>query len=115
MMRKNRMMVKKIARNVRVEYQDLRGDFGLTHNAERELSTLKKKVSPQLLGMLEQQLLGFHAMMQKEMAEDLVVFTFRHIAHTTGCSSADLVLDICYAWIAQEHGILKKMKNEEFF
>lgn len=30
------------------------------------------------------------------------------IAHTTGCSSVDLVLDICYTWIAQEQGILKK-------
>ena len=102
------MMIKKIALNVQVENQDLRGDFGLTHNAERELSTLKKRVSPQLYGMLQQQLLGFHRDMQQEMAEDLVVFTFEHIAHTTGCASADVVLDICYTWIAQEQGILKK-------
>ena len=29
------MMIKKIALNVEVMNQDLRGDFGLTHNAER--------------------------------------------------------------------------------
>ena len=102
------MMIKKIALNVEVMNQDLRGDFGLTHNAERELSTLEKRVSPQLYGMLEQQLLGFHRNMQQEMAEDLVIFTFEHIAHTTGCASADVVLDICYTWIAQEQGIVKK-------
>ena len=58
--------------------------------------------------MLEQQLLGFHRDMQYEMAMNLVIFTYEHIAHTTGCSSADLTLDICYTWIAQEQGILKK-------
>lgn len=110
-MRKNRMMIKKIALNVQVENQDLRRDFGLTHNAERELSTLKKKLSPQLYGMLEQQLLGFHRDMQQEMAEDLVIFAYEHIAHTTGCSSADLVLDVCYTWIAVELGIVKRLRD----
>ena len=104
-------MIKKIALNVQVENQDLRRDFGLTHNAERELSTLEKRVSPQLYGMLEQQLLGFHRDMQQEMAEDLVIFAYEHLAHTTGCSSADLVLDVCYTWIAAEQGIVKRLRD----
>jgi hypothetical protein len=38
------------------------------------------------------------------------------VAYTTGVSSADLVLDICYKMVAMEHGMLKKsvlsrMKN----
>ena len=63
--------------------------------------------SPQLYGMLMQQLLGFHGDMQLEMAENLVVFACEHIAHTTGCDSVDMVLDVCYSWIAAEQGILK--------
>ena len=46
--------------------------------------------------------------MQLEMAENLVVFACEHIAHTTGCDSVDMVLDVCYSWIAAEQGILKK-------
>jgi hypothetical protein len=45
--------------------------------------------------------------MQLEMAENLVVFACEHIAHTTGCDSVDMVLDVCYSWIAAEQGILK--------
>lgn len=109
-MRKNRMMIKKIALNVQVKNQDLRMYFGVTHDAARELSSLKKIVSPQLLGMLDQQLMAFHKDMQQEMAEDLVIFAHEHIAHTTGCSSADLVLDVCYTWIAVELGIVKRLR-----
>ena len=87
--------------------QDLRREFGLNPSADRELSTLERKVSPQLYGMLVQQLLGFHADMQVEMAEDLVIFACQHIAHSTGCNSVDMVLDVCYTWIATEHGLLK--------
>ena len=75
------------------------------------MSSMEKEVSPQLYGMLEQQLLGFHRDMQQEMAEDLVIFAYEHLAHTTGCSSADLVLDVCYTWIAQEQGIVKRLRN----
>lgn len=107
-MKKNKLFVKKIAQNVRIENHDLRRDYGMNLCAERELSTLEKKVSPQLYGMLIQQLLGFHADMQLEMAEDLVMFACTHIINTTGCPSVDMVLDVCYSWIAAEHGIIKK-------
>ena len=82
-MKKKNFLVKRLARNVQV------------------------KVSPQLYGMLIQQLLGFHADMQLEMAENLVVFAYQHIANSTGCPSVDFILDVCYTWIATEQGILK--------
>ena len=107
-MRKNKFLVKKIAQNVSIENYDLRRDFVMNPLAERELKTLEKKLSPQLYGMLVQQLLGFHADMQFEMVEDLVIFTYSHIVNTTGCPSVDLVLDVCYTWIAAEQGIIKK-------
>ena len=94
-MRKRNFLVKRFAKDVQIENQDLRNE-------------LKKMVSPQLYGMLVQQLLGFHANMQVEMAEDLVIFTCQSLAHSTGCSSADMVLDVCYTWIAAEQGKLKK-------
>ena len=106
-MKKKNFLVKRLARNVQVKNQDLRREFRLNPSAEREMTTLEKKVSPQLYGMLIQQLLGFHADMQVEMAENLVMFSYQHIAHSTGCPSVDFVLDICYTWIATEHGILK--------
>ena len=106
-MKKKNFLVKRLARNVQVMNQDLRREFGLNPSADREMTTLEKKVSPQLYGMLIQQLLGFHADMQLEMAEDLVIFSYQHIAHSTGCPSVDFVLDICYSWIADEHSILK--------
>ena len=45
--------------------------------------------------------------MQLEMAENLVVFAYQHIANSTGCPSVDFILDVCYTWIATEQGILK--------
>ena len=66
-MKKKNFLVKRLARNVQVMNQDLRREFGLNPSADREMTTLEKKVSPQLYGMLIQQLLGFHADMQLEM------------------------------------------------
>ena len=106
-MKKKIFMVKSFARNVKVENHDLRRDYGLDPCADREMTTLENKVSPQLYGMLVQQLLGFHADMQLEMAENLVVFAYQHIANSTGCPSVDFILDVCYTWIATEQGILK--------
>ena len=57
-MKKKNFLVKRLARNVQVKNQDLRREFGLNPSAEREMTTLEKKVSPQLYGMLIQQLLG---------------------------------------------------------
>ena len=98
-MKKKNFLVKRLARNVQVMNQDLRREFGLNPSADREMT-------PQLYGMLIQQLLGFHADMQLEMAENLVVFAYQHIANSTGCPSVDFILDVCYTWIATEQGIL---------
>ena len=84
-MKKKNFMVKSFARNVQVKNHDLRRDYGLDPCADREMTTLENKVSPQLYGMLIQQLLGFHADMQYEMAVDLVIFAYQHIANSTGC------------------------------
>ena len=107
-MKKQKLMVQRMAKNVSLMRQDLRSDYPMNYLAEKELSTLVKKVSPQLYGMLVQQLLAFHADMQLEMAEDLAIFACEQIAHSTGCPSVDFTLDICYTWIAAELGIIKK-------
>ena len=86
-MKKRKLLVRKMAHNVRQVNHDLRFEYGVAPHADREMTTLEKKVSPQLYGMLMQQLLGFHGDMQLEMAENL---------------------DVCYSWIAAEQGILKK-------
>ena len=57
--------------------------------------------------MLKMQLMAFRGDMQQEMATDLVIFAHDHLAYTTGCPSADMVLDVCYSWIAHEQGLLK--------
>lgn len=101
------MMVKHIVKNVKVQEQDLSDDFPVTHKAERELGSLNRKLSPEMIEMLKMQLMAFRGDMQLEMATDLVIFAHDHLAYTTGCPSADRVLDVCYAWIAHEQGILK--------
>ena len=105
-MSKRKLLVTQIAKEVRVQNQDLRF-FPVVHKAERELGSLKRKVSPELIEMLKMQLMAFRGDMQQEMATDLVIFAHDHLAYTTGCPSADMVLDVCYSWIAHEQGLLK--------
>ena len=50
-MKKRKFLVKSIARNVRVMNEDLRKNYIINPCAERELSTLERKVSPQLYGI----------------------------------------------------------------
>ena len=97
---------------VKVEDEDLSQDFPVAKKAEREMETLRKKVSPGLFDLLTLQLMGFRGDMQYVMAENLVIFACDHTAYTTGCPSVDTVLDICYKWIAEEQGIIvEKFKN----
>jgi hypothetical protein len=104
----SRLMVKHVAKGVEEVDQDLRGEVKLTFEARVELKELKKKVSPSLLKLLRMQLEPFCEFMQVEMAQNLAIFAQGHLAYTTGCVSADTILDICYTWIAEEHGILNK-------
>ena len=107
-MRNQHIMVQEMAHNVRLVTHDLSSEYGLDYEAERLMKVLKKRVSPDLWESLAQQLLAFQGDMQVEMAENLLIFTDEHVAHTTGCTSADTILDICYTWIAMEHSILKR-------
>lgn len=104
----SRMMVKQVAKGVEVVKQDLRNEVSLTEDAILHLKHLKKKVSPSLVKLLAHQLEPFCEFMQWEMAQNLSIFADDHIAFTTGCPSADTILDICYTWIAEEQGILNK-------
>jgi hypothetical protein len=36
-----------------------------------------------------------------------------HVIHTTGCPSADYILEACYRWIAEEQGILDSQSFAE--
>ena len=91
---------------VKVEDEDLSQDFPVVKKAEREMETLRRKVSPGLFDLLTLQLMGFRGDMQYVMVENLVIFAYDHTAYTTGCQSVDTVLDICYTWIADEQGII---------
>lgn len=114
-MKKRKMMVRKVAQDVRVVYQDVHKDYEVEECAEKMMRMLEDQVSPQLYGMLSQQLMAFHPDMQVEMAERLIDFAIMHVASTTGCPSADFILDVCYTWISQEHGIIKKGYRELFY
>jgi len=66
---------------------------------------LQEKVSPELWDLLYQMLLPFADSMQLEIADDLLDFAHGYVIHTTGCPSADAVLEVCYRWIAEERGL----------
>ena len=51
-MKKRKLLVRKMAHNVRQVNHDLRFEYGVAPHADREMTTLEKKVSPQLYGML---------------------------------------------------------------
>jgi hypothetical protein len=104
----SRMMVKQVAKGVEVVKQDLRDEVCLAEDAIVEMIDMKKKVSPSLQKLLRLQLEPFCEFMQVEMAVNLSIFANDHMAFTTGCPSADTILDICYTWIAEEQGILNK-------
>ena len=114
---KNFTTVRKCTKGVKVVHENLLPEHQLTRLAERELMSLQGVVSMELYGILSYHVRGFDEDMQITMAENLVDFAKQHVAYTTGVSSADLVLDICYKMMAMEMGLLKKsvlsrMKNE---
>ena len=79
--------------------------------AEQVMTGLEDKVSPVLYGTLIMLVRGFDEDMQLEMADDFVDFAKYHVAHTTGVMSADIILDLGYMMIAEEHDILKKSER----
>ena len=89
---------------LKVYEQDLTYQFGVDGTAQYVMECLEDKVSPKLLDVLNAMLLGFNDDMQLEIADDLLDFAYGQVVHTTGCPSADAVLNACYTWIAEEKG-----------
>ena len=89
----------------KVYEQDLTYKYGIDSTAQFIMDGLEDRVSPELLELLNSMLLGFSDDMQLEIADDLLDFVCMHVIHTTGCLSADAVLESCYKWIADEKGI----------
>ena len=89
---------------IKVIEQDLTCQFSVDGIAQDVMECLEDKVSPKLLDILNAMLLGFNDDMQLEIADDLLDFAYGQVVHTTGCPSADAVLNACYTWIAEEKG-----------
>ena len=100
------MIITKGKRIVRVIEEDLSEYQGMNRCAEYTMKRLERKLSTELVEMLIEQLLGFNEVIQEEMADNLDLYVRNHEVKTTGCPSVDLVLDVCYMWIAAELGEL---------
>ena len=94
-----------LEKSLRVFEQDLTYQFSVDGIAQDVMECLEDKVSPALLDTLNAMLLGFNDDMQLEIADDLLDFAYGQMVHTTGCPSADAVLNACYTWIAEEKGV----------
>jgi hypothetical protein len=110
-MKKNFTTVRKRTKGVRMIHANLIADHQIDRVAEQVMTGLEDKVSPVLYGTLIMLVRGFDEDMQLEMADDLVDFAKYHVAHTTGVMSADVILDLGYMMIAEEHDILKKSER----
>lgn len=104
-MAKRRKRKASIETSMKVYEQDLTYKYGIDSTAQFIMDGLEDRVSPELLELLNAMLLGFSDDMQLEIADDLLDFVCMHVIHTTGCLSADAVLESCYKWIAEEKGI----------
>ena len=98
------IMVETLAKVEKVVNLDLRSEACMSYDAEKEMRSLKGKLSQNTQDLLNDLLLGFSPYMQQEMAEDIVIFANEHIVHSTGCPSADRALDNAYCAIAFEQG-----------
>ena len=106
MTKKSFSLSDRLTEEVEVIEQDLSYDYSIEGIAESIMEIVRHKVSPELFETLNDMLLGFNDAMQLEIADDLLDFAHGHVIHTTGCPSADCVLEVCYTLIAAEHGIL---------
>ena len=105
------LFVENFAKVDKVITQDLSDDYGIDGRAARIMQLMEGEVSDGLLMVLISELQGFSIRMQIEMAQDLLDFALAHVVHTTGCPSADYVLDYCYSYIAMEHDIMIELEN----
>lgn len=84
--------------------EDLTPEYSIESASMAMMDLLGKKVSLDLLDLLNSMLLGFCNEMQLEMADNLLEFAQTHVVNATGCPSADAALMACYQWIADEQG-----------
>ena len=104
-MAKRKNKFESLEKKFKVIEQDLTYQFGIDSAAQFIMDGLEDRVSPELLVLLNSMLLGFSDDMQLEIADGLLDVVCMHVIHTTGCLSAVAVLEACYTWIADEHGI----------
>ena len=95
-----------LAADSRVIDRNLKNEYNFDSTALMVLGNLEDRVSIQIYDMIRDMLLGFEDGMQLELADNLLDFTVKHVIHTTGCPSADYILEACYRWIAEEQGII---------
>ena len=95
-----------LAADSRVIDRDLKNEYNFDSTALMVLGNLEDRVSIELYDMIRDMLLGFEEGMQLEIADNLLDFAVMHVIHTTGCPSADYILEACYRWIAEEQGII---------
>lgn len=111
--------VKQIKNSKKMKTRTLSFDFTYELSIDREaqelMAGLSGIVSHALIGLLNQQLLGFSNAMQYEMADYMLAFANEQIVNTTGSPSADSVLEACYAWIAADQSMLAVMDDDELF
>ena len=110
-MKRRILFVENYAKVEKVIAQDLSDDFGIDERAARIMRLVSGEVSENLLNSLIDCLQSFCGDMQVELAENLLDFALAHVVHTTGCKSADYILDYCYTCIAMEHNIMVELEN----
>ena len=110
-MKRRILFVENFAKVENVIIRDLSNEYGLDERAARIMQQVEDLVSENLLNNLIDCLLSFCDQMQVELAEDILDFALAHVVHTTGCPSADYVLDYCYSYIAMEHDIMLELEN----
>jgi hypothetical protein len=110
-MKRRILFVENFAKVENVIIRDLSNEYGLDERAARIMQQVEDLVSENLLNNLIDCLLSFCDQMQVELAEDILDFALAHVVHTTGCKSADYILDYCYTCIALEHDIMVELEN----
>ena len=95
-----------LAAESRLIDRDLKNEYNFDSTALIVIENLEGRVSVELYNMIRDMMLGFEEGMQLEIADNLLDFAVMHVIHTTGCPSADYVLEACYRWIAEEQGIV---------
>ena len=110
-MKRRILFVENFAKVENVIIRDLSNEYGLDERAARIMQQVEDLVSENLLNNLIDCLLSFCDQMQVELAEDFLDFALAHVVHTTGCKSADYILDYCYTGIALEHNIMVELEN----